>query len=233
MNGQSHRGRSSVHPFSISPGGQPASGRRGAGRDARADVDAYLGAIIFLGTWAMLFAALFFAYGVVRVQSVSWPPPGEPWLPRALPGLNTLLLLSSSLLLRRGLAADRRGRPGALERALRGTIALGAIFLAAQIGIWHQMTARGLTPRSGIYGSVFFALTGFHALHVLSGLLALVVLAVRHVRHARRATAAAIGTAPPTSKTLAADRRGLRVAALFWDFIAVVWLLMYLTIYLL
>jgi cytochrome c oxidase subunit 3 len=181
-----------------------------AGRGRNADVNAYVGMIVFLGTWVMLFAALFFAYGVVRVQAPSWPPPTEPPLPRGVPGLNTLVLIASSLVLRRGIAAGEGRRMG---RALAAAIGLGSVFLAVQIATWTVMAGRGLVPSSGIYGSVFFALTGFHALHVAVGLLALTVVAVR--------------ARTPSNRAL----RAVRITALFWDFIAVVWVLMYLAVY--
>jgi cytochrome c oxidase subunit III len=176
---------------------------------------------IFLGAWVMLFAALFFAYGVVRVQAGEWPPFGAPRLPRAVPAINTLLLLASGLVMRRGLArARRRGDARPLRSALLGGIVLGAGFLGAQAALWRIMYLRGLLPSSGVYGSVFFAFTGFHALHVLGGLIALAVVAV--------------GTAQVTARRPGGPRspwRAVRLALLYWDFMSVVWLLMYLTIF--
>ena len=99
---------------------------------------------------------------------------------------------------------------------LLASILLGVAFLGTQIALWQVMRARGLLPSSGVYGSVFFALTGFHALHVLGGLGALAWLALRDRRRLRA------GAAP---------LRAARLAALYWDFIAVVWLLMYLAIF--
>jgi len=180
-------------------------------------VDSLVGMAIFLAAWAMLFAAMFLAYGVLRVQAAEWPPFGAPRLPRAAPALNTLLLIASGLTLRRGLARARRRPDARLPRpALLASILLGVAFLGAQIALWQVMRARGLLPSSGVYGSVFFALTGFHALHVLGGLGALAWLALRD-RRGRRAGAAPL--------------RAARLAALYWDFIAVVWLLMYLAIF--
>jgi len=190
----------------------------GARTDRQADTDSYLGMIIFIGAWVMMFAALFFAYGVVRLQAPSWPPPAEAPLPRGLPGLNTLVLLASSLSLRAAMSSLRAGRDRAALRRLGGTLALGALFLCGQIAIWRAMSARGLTPASGIYGSVFFALTGFHALHVLCGLVALALLA------------AGIARAP--ARRPAARARAVRVTALFWDFIAIVWVAMFVAVYL-
>ena len=200
------------------PGGGEAGGGDGArARDgAGAEADSVLGMSIVLGAWVMLFAALFLAYGVVRVQSLEWPPFGAPRLPRGLTGLNTLLLLGSSLTLRRARSLARRGRARSFRLAVGATMLLGAGFLAAQVGTWLMMRARGLFPSSGVYGSVFFAFSGFHALHVLGGLLVLAVVG---------------GNAIWGRPDRAASLRAVRLTALYWDFIAVIWVLMYLSIY--
>ena len=171
---------------------------------------------ILLGAWVMLFAALFLAYGVLRVQANEWPPFGAPRLPRAAPAFGTLLLLASSLALRRGLAFVRRGHRRALAPALLTAALLGVGFLAAQIAVGRAVLASGLLPSSGAYGSVFFAFTAFHALHVLGGVIALGALAIRARRAAR------VGRAPVCAA---------RLTALYWDFVGAVWVLMYLTIY--
>jgi cytochrome c oxidase subunit 3 len=183
------------------------------------DADALIGMTILLGAWVMLFAALFFAYGVVRVQAAEWPPFGAPRLPRALPALNTLLLAASSLALRRGLSRAQRGDRRALLRSLGATMILGAGFLAAQIALWRALVARDLLPSSGVYGSVVFAFTGFHALHVLGGLIVLAALAIQAMLAARGRGDAR------------APVRAVRLAALYWDFVAVIWVLMYLSIF--
>jgi heme/copper-type cytochrome/quinol oxidase subunit 3 len=126
---------------------------------------ALMGMAIFVASWAMLFAALFFAYGLTRVRALAWPPADLPRLPLALPALATLLLASSS-------AALHRRRTGLAA-------ALSAVFLVAQAIVWRQMYLGGLRPDAGAYSSFFFTLTMFHALHVLVGLGALTWLALR------------------------------------------------------
>jgi cytochrome c oxidase subunit 3 len=126
---------------------------------------AVMGMAVFVASWAMLFAALFFAYGLTRVRALSWPPADLPRLPLLLPALATLLLGGSSAALHRGRAAL--------------AAALGAAFLMAQAIVWRQMYLGGLRPAAGAYASFFFALTVFHALHVLIGLGALGRLAWR------------------------------------------------------
>src|SRR5262249_1097660 len=128
-----------------------ASSAAGARTAAARDVDAAVGMTILLGAWGMLFAALFLAYGGVGVPANEWPPAGAPRLPLAASGLNTLVLLASSLMLRRGLARARRGDGATLLPATVVATLLGLAFLGAQIAIWRSMIARGLFPGSGVY----------------------------------------------------------------------------------
>ena len=179
----------------------------------RASGHARLGMAIFLGTWVMLFAALFLAYAVVRAQADVWPPPSVPRLPRALPGLGTLLLVASSLILRRGITrASADGRR--LARALATAAGLGVLFVGLQALVWRDVLSVGLGPATGTYASVFFALTIFHALHVACGLGLLAAMAAR----------AAAGRA-----TAGSD--GVWLAALFWDFVTIVWVAIYGTVF--
>jgi cytochrome c oxidase subunit 3 len=170
-------------------------------RERRGDATATVGLAIFLGTVAMLFAALFLAYAIMRAQAPAWPPAGQAPLPRGALGLNTLVLVAASVVLRGALAAARRG-DDARSRAW-AALALGAGFLAAQIVVWRSLVLAGAGPASSIYGAVFFAISGFHALHVVGGLAGLAVVVPR------------------------ASVRRLAACALYWDFVLGVWLLFY------
>jgi cytochrome c oxidase subunit 3 len=172
----------------------------------RKDATATIGMAIFLGAAAMLFAALFLAYAVMRAQAPAWPPVGAAPLPRGALGLNSLVLVAASLALHGARGAARRDEPTRARVRARVALALGATFLAAQAIVWHGLSSAGAGPSSGIYGSVFFAISGLHALHVAGGLVALAVVA------ARGATA-----------------RRLAACALYWDFVLVVWLVFYVT----
>jgi cytochrome c oxidase subunit 3 len=184
---------------------------------ARRDLGAYVGMVIALGAFGMCFAGLFFSYAVARAGTASWPPGGEQPLPLALPGLNTLVLALSSLALHYGVKAVRAGRERALVGWLGLTIGGGIAFLALQVVVWGRVYAAGLKPSSGIYGSIFYALTVFHALHVVSGLAALAFIAVR-ARHGRYS---------------AARYAGVRSVALFWHFVDAVWVVMFVSVYVL
>ncbi len=183
----------------------------------REDRTAFLGMVVFLASWAMMFAALFFGYGIVRAKSAVWPPAGVPPLPLALPAANTVVMGLSSGAVLFALRSVRRDRNEALTAGLMTAFALGAVFFALQVHVWSGVYARGLRPDSGIYGSVFFGLTGFHALHVLVGLVGLAWLAMRSRRGAYAA----------------AKHLGVRLWAMYWHFVGAVWGLMFLLVFVL
>jgi len=176
-----------------------------------------LGMIMFLASWAMMFAALFFVYGFARSKSIAWPPPGAPALPVALPALNTAVLLASSVTFARGLAQLRRGRRSEFTALVAITLGLGALFLVLQLVVFRQVAAAGLTITDGVYGAVFYSFTAFHAAHVLVGVLILLWVFARSLRGAYT-----------EHNTI-----NVRMCGMFWHFVDVVWVLMFLTIYVL
>ena len=153
----------------------------------------------------MLFAAMLFAYAVLRAQAPAWPPAGTPPFPRLAAGGNGLLLLVASLALR----ARHAGAPRS---------SLGGCFLGGQVLLWRQLVAAHLGPGSGTLGDVFVALSGFHALHVLGGLVA---LAVAWARGRRRPD---FIDGPPARN---------RPLVLYWDFVLAVWVVIYVVVCLL
>lgn len=177
----------------------------------------FVGMVMALASWTMLFAALFFSYAVLRLNAATWPPHGLAPLPKALPFLNTLVLLASSVLLHRGTRPGSEKRPGALRRALLSTMALGGLFLALQLVVWIPLWQSGFRiDNTGTYGSIFYGLTVFHALHVLAGLLALAFL-LPGAFSGRRASGRS---------------SAVRVSSMFWHFVDVVWVVMFVAVYL-
>jgi len=184
-------------------------------RRSEDEITSYVGMIIFLGSWAMMFAALFFAYAVVRLRAPMWPPPDQPALPILIPGLNTVVIAGSSAAVAVAVRAHALGRQPRAAIGLGLGAAFGALFLALQAVVWVGLWRAGLLPTGGPYASVFYALTAFHALHVVVGLVALGTLAIR--------------AQPPRGTT----RSAVRLWGMFWHFVGVVWVALYVAVYLL
>jgi cytochrome c oxidase subunit III len=182
---------------------------------ARGEDTAWLGMAIFLGSWAMMFASLFFAYGVLRLRQPGWPPPGTPALPELLPAVNTGVLGLTSLALEGALRSARRGASSQVVARLSAGLLLGVTFVALQVLLWTSLYKSGLALEDGSLAAVVYGLTGFHALHVLVGLVGLVLLLAAVLR----------GTLN------AARNNRLRLWVMYWHFVGVVWLTMYLLIF--
>ncbi len=178
-----------------------------------AEFTSYVGMVVFLGSWAMMFAALFFSYALVRARAPVWPPLDLPRLPLLLPGLNGLVIAASSFAVVDAVRAQAAGRRARVGTALLGAAGLGALFLALQTVVWVGVYRAGLVPTGGPYPSVFYMLTTFHALHVLVGLFALLALAVR-IRGAR-----------------GASRSAVRLWGMYWHFVGIIWAALYVTVY--
>ena len=152
-----------------------------------------------------------------------WPATGPgiegtlaPMRASGIPLINTLLLLTSAATLvwaHRGLL---RGARRQLKVGLFLTIVLGIVFLGLQFSEHYRAyTESGLTLASGAYGATFFMLTGFHGLHVTIGATILAVIFARSLR----------GDFTPD------DQFAFQAASWYWQFVDVIWLLMYVLVY--
>jgi cytochrome c oxidase subunit III len=104
-----------------------------------------------------------------------------------------------------------------LRPAPRGAPGGGTLFLVLQLAVWVPLWRSGFRIDSGLYGSIFYALTVFHALHVLAGLVALLVL----VPGARK------------GRFRSGRQSAVRLSAMFWHFVDGVWVVMFVAVYLL
>lgn len=169
------------------------------------------GAATLIATEASLFAYLLFSYYYMALQKgPGWSP--EPHPSMALSGPNTIILLLSSLAAWWGERGVKRGRRGQHLAGLGIAILLGLVFLGVQILEWK---AKSYRPGSGSYGSLFFTITGFHMAHVIAGVIVLMVVfawSLAGLFNPRR-------------------HESVSLAALYWHFVDVVWLLVFFTFY--
>lgn len=132
-----------------------------------------------------------------------------------LPALNTLLLLLSGVTLTFAHHALRAGHRNKIIGWLVATIALGTAFLGFQIMEYSHAYADGLKMTSGIYGSTFYMLTGFHGFHVTVGAIMLTVILYRVQK----------------GHFSAENHFGFEGVAWYWHFVDVVWLGLFIFVY--
>jgi cytochrome c oxidase subunit 3 len=133
-----------------------------------------------------------------------------------IPTINTALLLASGVTLTISHHAIREGQRNKTAVWLFATILLGAIFMGFQAYEYaHAYSDLNLKMSSGIYGSTFYLLTGFHGFHVFVGMLMLLFITLRlqkgHFTKERHF--------------------GFEGAAWYWHFVDVVWLGLYILVY--
>src|SRR3712207_902982 len=131
-----------------------------------------LGMLLFIISEVMVFGAFFTAYFFIRVvQGQEWFPIDSPEfaLPKAVAGINTAILLSSSLTIHWALESIKRGNRAGMRAGLLLTTLLGATFLFVQINEYVTLTGEGLTPQALAQGTIFYGLTGLHGAHVAIG----------------------------------------------------------------
>jgi cytochrome c oxidase subunit 3 len=134
----------------------------------------------------------------------------------SVPLLNTLILLASGWTITMAHWALKKMQRRALVGWMLATVVLGVIFLYFQVEEYvHAYQDLGLTLGSGIYGSTFFMLTGFHGLHVTVGSIMLLVIAFRCMA----------GHFKPD------HHFGFEAVAWYWHFVDVVWLILFLFVY--
>ena len=175
-----------------------------------------LAMIIFLVAEAMLFIGLVGAYLVLRKTVPMWPPEGQPLLPMWAGATNLILLAVGSGAIHQAVRGARRASHFRIVRGISLCLATGVAFLAVLAVEWIRLSREGLSLESGgTYGALFYTLTGCHALHVIAVLIwvaSLLVLALK-------------------DRFSPAHHAPVEMAALFWHFVAVAWLLLFVVLY--
>lgn len=196
--------------------GEEHHGPPPANRSSRVEPQ-MLGMLLFIISEIMVFGAFFTAYFFIRVvQGEQWFPFEEFALPKAVAGVNTAILLSSSLTVHWALESIKRGNRAGMKAGLTLTTLLGLTFLFVQVNEYITLTGEGLTPQAFSQGSIFYGLTGLHGAHVAIGLVLLIMATVRAFR----------GHYSP------AEHRGVEVPGIYWHFVDVMWVIVFTTIYL-
>ncbi len=182
----------------------------------------------FIGSECLFFASLISTYVVYRGKSLVGPFPHEDWTDPAtgkvyeqifeipLVTVGTALLLFSSLFVVLALYGAQRGNRKMLLGWLAATIACGMFFVGMQVYEFTHFVHKGLTLQRNMFGASFFTLTGFHGTHVTIGVIWLITMFILALR----------GQLPPKRAL------NLEIAALYWHFVDVVWIVIFPVVYL-
>jgi cytochrome c oxidase subunit 3 len=176
-----------------------------------------LGMVLFIASEVMFFGGLFGAYFTIRSAATQWPPEGTPHLETWYAAVLTAILVSSSVTMQFGVWAIRKNDQRKLILWLIASLLLGALFLAGQANEYRTLIDEGMTLSSGVFGSTFYTLTGFHGAHVAGGAAFILIVLLR----AR------------SGQFTARYHDTVEMASYYWHFVDVVWLGLFSTIYLL
>jgi cytochrome c oxidase subunit III len=99
---------------------------------------------------------------------------------------------------------------------LVATVLIGATFVGVQLYEYTELVHKGFLPSSGLYGSTFYTMTGFHGFHVTVGVICMAWVTLKAFR----------------GGYTQADHRGIEVVGLYWHFVDLVWIILFTIVYL-
>ena len=210
-----------VDSLTTGHGSENDSGHGSKGMDI-----ALMGMLLFIASEIMFFAALFGVYFNVRASAAVWPPEGTEfisWQGSGLFGLGlavliTIILVSSSFTMQWATDKIRKGDRTGMNRGLAVTLGLGIVFMCLMLFEYLLLvTHDDFGINSGVYGSLFYVMTGFHGAHVLGGIIGIAVVLARGMR----------------GQFSAEHHVAVEAVHYYWHFVDVVWVFLFLTIYVL
>ncbi len=175
-----------------------------------------VGMWVFLVSEVMFFTALIGSYIILRWGTgAQWP---EPRSVLAIPitALNTFILICSSVSMVKAYAAATRDDQAGLKKWLITTVIGGATFVSVQAFEYHHLIEKGFLPSSGLFGSTFYTMTGFHGFHVTCGVISMIWVTIRAFR----------------GKYAGGNYRGVETIGLYWHFVDLVWIILFTIVYL-
>jgi nitric oxide reductase NorE protein len=157
----------------------------------------------------LVFGAFFVGFAVVRLLHPEMVLAGQATLSIALGGANTLILVTSGYLAARAVEARMDSGVQASRWWLGGAVGLGACFLAIKGVEYADKAAQGLGIESDSFWTLFYLMTGFHALHVIMGMVILIVVGWKN------------------------SVENLETGAAFWHMVDLIWIILVPLVYLL
>lgn len=156
----------------------------------------------------LVFGAFFLGFGVARLLQPELFRSGQALLDVRLGGLNTLILVTSGWAAAKAVQARALGSVGRSRRWIAMAMALGVAFLVVKATEYADKAAHGLDIETDTFWTLFYLMTGFHAMHVIMGLAVLAVVAWKN------------------------SLENLETGAAFWHMVDLIWLVLFPILYL-
>jgi cytochrome c oxidase subunit III len=188
----------------------------------------WLGMWVFLSTEVMFFGGMFASYAFCRSSYPDAFAAASNRLDITLGAINTAILIGSSFTMALAVYSSEAGRNKAVVRYLLLTMLLGTVFLGIKFYEYYQKFVEHLIPGSAfrfeealarpaqLFFSLYFAMTGLHALHMIIGLGLLAWMAVKAHR----------------SRFSAAYYTPVELTGLYWHFVDLIWIFLFPLLYL-
>ena len=170
------------------------------------------GFIVFLLSESVIFISFFIGYYIFKTTTPDWYPAGVTGLETHEPTINTIVLVSSSFVI---FVAERYLHDKKLwgfRFFLIATMLMGGYFLYGQAVEWRGLP---FSYQSGLFGGMFYLLTGFHGLHVLTGIILQTLMLGRSFKPGNYDN----------------GYFGVEATSLFWHFVDVIWLVLFVLLY--
>ncbi|MEM8808546.1 MAG: heme-copper oxidase subunit III [Cyanobacteria bacterium P01_G01_bin.38] len=170
------------------------------------------GFVIFLLSESVIFFSLFAGYIVYKITAIDWLPAGIEGLDVREPAINSVILVSSSLVIYFAERYLQVKNLWGFRAFWLLTMAMGSYFLYGQAVEWNSLEF-GVTD--GVFGGTFYLLTGFHGLHVFTGVLLQLIMLGRSF----------------IPGNYDQGEFGVESTSLFWHFVDVIWIILFVLIY--
>jgi cytochrome c oxidase subunit 3 len=189
-------------------------------------VEPKMGMWLFIGTELLLFGGLFLLYAIYRLSHPDDFASASLGHSRIIGTLNTVILITSSYTVALSIHFQKEKKSGHARLALIGTILLGVVFLSIKAFEWAEKIGEGIYPGNQalqslpagviLYHSLYFLMTGLHALHMMIGIGVLIVIYFAFLRGSGSVKSALF----------------LETSGLYWHMVDIVWIFLFPLFYL-
>jgi nitric oxide reductase NorE protein len=170
---------------------------------------------IFIFAEMLVFGVLFVAYAFTRANNVALFNASQLTLSQTSGAINTLVLITSSYFVVRGVSAIKRGLSKQCAHWLSGALLLGGVFISIKLVEFYAKFAADITMSTNTFYMFYLSLTFFHFMHVLMGMVILGSIIVKAHRGGYSTQ----------------EHAGVETGASFWHMVDFLWIILFPLVY--